>query len=94
MTSLKNIMDGLTEGTAKLSDVHSNLTTTYKKLNCDTTPKDENKLICRQLQNATGAIGSNSTDIEKTLSAIVGDIQKAFNVQESVLKNKMAFNCK
>jgi len=94
MTSLKNIMDGLTEGTAKLSDVHSNLTTTYKKLNCDTTPKDENKLICQQLQNATGAIGSNSTDIEKTLSAIVGDIQKAFNVQESVLKNKMAFNCK
>ena len=94
MLSIKNIMNGLTEGTLKLSEAKTTLTSIYNKLKCDTTPTDQNKLICQQLQNAANAIGSNSTDIQNTLNSIIVNIAQTFNVQESLLKNLISFNCK
>lgn len=91
--SIKNLKEALTQGTAQLSDAKTAITSSYTRLKCDTAPTDQNKLICEKIRTATDTIGSNSIDIQQTLNAIVGDIDRALNLQLSISKNLIAFSC-
>jgi hypothetical protein len=91
--SLKGIKDGLIQGTAQLGGVKDTLNNIYLKLNCATTPTEQNAPICQQIQNGSNTIGSNSTDINNTLLSIIDNIQKAFDLQANTLISLKRYNC-